>query len=294
MTCRREFPIEKLALALASGALLTSVVVFGGAAVAIPSPANAPHSPEPAVPVAAAPAAVAGRIPAWPRPGAQSAGPDWEYELFTPPTIVFNPAARAFGVLTPEAAEPGALAGQVELLAISREPYRLQLAGYFGGPENWLAAFTSPGRPEMVLARAGHRFEDLRITFRRFEIRKLVVAEAAGQPVYEVAGVAVVQDDATGTEIELDTRGRRYTEATRAVLRVGPDGSRPLEVGEGDTLVVGGFSLRIERIQFDPAEVVVARALPGLPVPETRILRLESARRLGPGDPAAPALAGRP
>lgn len=42
---------------------------------------------------------------------------------------------------------------------------------------------------------------------------------------------------------------------------------------EGDTFADEGATYRIERIQLDPPEVVMARTAPGLPVPEMRVLR---------------------
>ena len=60
-----------------------------------------------------------------------------------------------------------------ELLEIKREPYRLQLAGYYGAPGGYTAAFVSPGSPDTWLAREGHRFEALGLILKEFALKKV-------------------------------------------------------------------------------------------------------------------------
>ncbi|MBI2498579.1 MAG: hypothetical protein HYV75_11890, partial [Opitutae bacterium] len=48
---------------------------------------------------------------------------------------------------------------------------------------------------------------------------------------------------------------------------------RPHEMREGDTFSDGNSTYRVERIQLDPPEVVVARTASGRSQPEMKILR---------------------
>ncbi len=210
---------------------------------------------------------------AWPKPAAQSQGSGWLYEVFTPPVIYYNTLAKSFTVTLPmNLAEGGAPFG-LELLDVKFVPYRLQLVGYFGEPGDFLAAFVSPNQPETWLARSGRRFDQLGLTLKSFDVRKVVVAHTDAWPVHDVAALAVLFDEKTGTEVVLDSRARKLTDTPFAVLRLVADGSAPRTLHEGDTFADDTGSYRIERIQVDPPEVVVARQTPGLPLPETRILR---------------------
>jgi hypothetical protein len=224
-------------------------------------------------------------IAVWPKAPAQAQGPGWLYEVFTPPVIYYHAPGRSFTVTAPtfhgDLTDPFGL----ELLAVQQEQFRLQLAGYFGAPGDYLVAFTSPAQPETLFAREGRRFAELGLTLKSFDVRKILVEPGDERPVYDVAALAVLTDDRTGGEVVLDSRARKYTDTPLAVLQPLTGGARR-EVREGDTFADETSTYRIERIQLDPPEVVVARTTPGLPQPETRILR-PAAPRGGLAGPAA-------
>ena len=213
-------------------------------------------------------------VTAWPAPPPQSQGSGWLYELFTPPVIYYNPDARSFAVTPPQyPTGPGGVVFGLELLAVKLEPYRLQLLGYFGAPGDYLAAFVSPRSPETLLVRAGHRFDGLGLVLKSFDVRKLTIESAEPGPVYDVAALAVLLDEPTGAEVVLDSRSRKLTDTPLAVFRLPGAAGQSRELHEGDTFADEAATYRIERIQLDPPEVVIARTTPGLPVPEMRVLR---------------------
>ncbi len=210
----------------------------------------------------------------WSKPPAQSRGSDWLYEVFTPPVIIYNRVAQSFEVASPHApAKPVAAEPGLQLLSVKIEPYRLQLVGYFGKPGDYQAAFATPHSSETILARPGHRFETLALTLKSFDVRKVAIEGGAQGPVYEVAALAVLQDEIAGTEVVLDSRTRKLTDTPLAVFnRVGEtDGAR--ELHEGDTFSCDEAVYRVERIQLNPVEVVIARTSTSLTVPEMRSLR---------------------
>lgn len=172
----------------------------------------------------------------------------------------------------------------LELLDVKSEPFPLQLAGYFGGPGDYLVAFSSAGQPEILLARCGHRFEQLGLTLRSFEVRKVAVAHDDVWPVYEAVGFAVLQDELTGAEVVLDSR-RKPLGTPQAVLRRSSDRQRHT-LREGERFAHGGATYRLERIQADPPEVVVAWQAGELSLPETRVLQpVHPESGLVPNDP---------
>ena len=213
------------------------------------------------------------KITAWAKPAPQSHGSGWLYEVFTPPVIYYNTLVKSSTVTPPINLTDGGAPFGLELLDVKFEPYRLQLVGYFGEPGDYLAAFVSPNQPETLLARSGRRFDQLGLTLKSFDVRKVEVAHTEAWPVYDVAALAVLFDEKSGTEVVLDSRARKLTDTPLAVLRLVAEGSAPRTLHEGDTFSDDTGSYRIERIQVDPPEVVVAKQTPGLPLPETRILR---------------------
>lgn len=209
----------------------------------------------------------------WVVPPPQSKGSGWLYAAFTPPVIYFNAVTGSFDVTPPAVAE--SLEGEtgLELLAVRLQPYRLQLVGYFGEPGDYLAIFVSSLSPDTLLARPGHRFDELGLRLKSFDVRKVTVGGNDAGPVWEVAALAVCQDEATGSEVVLDSRKRRFTQTPLAVFKVPGSAGRPHELLEGDSFTAGGATYHIARIQLDPPEVVVARATAGLPGPEMQLLR---------------------
>lgn len=226
------------------------------------------------------PGSVASAKP-WGKPVAQSSGAGWIYELFTPPVIYYHETARTFTVMPPlHFAEQTSQPFGLELLAVKREPFRLQLVGYIGAPGDYTAAFVSEQSPQTLLARTGQRFDQLGLALKSFELRRIALDPRAAQPVYDVAAVATLHDERDGTEVTLDTRGPRLTNTPLAVLRVVTEAKgQPRVLHQGDTFQQDDATFRIEHIQLDPPEVVVAKHTAGLPYPETRVLKLEAAGR---------------
>lgn len=180
----------------------------------------------------------------------------------------------------------------LELLDVKAAPFPLQVGGYFGEPGDYCVAFISAEKPEILLARRGHRFEQLGLTFRSFEVRKVAVNHEDPWPVYEFAGFAVLQDERTGAEVILDSR-RKPARTLQAVLR-GVADHQPSTRQEGELIVQGSVTYRIQRIQADPPEVVVVRQAAGRASAETRVLQPIRATINPGGQSAEPAIASVP
>lgn len=215
----------------------------------------------------------------WRKPGPQSTGGDWIYELFTPPVIYYHTLAKVFTVTPPMyLAEKKNLPFGLELVGVKFEPFRLQLVGYLGSSGDYIGTFVSDRAPQTFIGRAGARFAPLGLELKSFEIRRVNVASQDASPVYDFAGYAVLRDEASGTEVTLDTRAPKLTDTPLAVLRSLDDKpGKPRVLHEGDSFQQGDATYRIERIQMDPPEVVVAKQTTGLPYPETRVLKPEVA-----------------
>jgi len=205
----------------------------------------------------------------WPKPAAQASGRGWLYEVFTPPVIYYNPLARTFSVTAPGT---DATAFGFELLAVELEPYRLQIAGYYGDADELVGAFTSRQLAAPLLGRKGRSFPELGLTLRNLAVRKVPVNPADAVPAFEVAAIATVFDERLGAEVTLDSRARKLTDTPLARLKLTAE-KQPREFREGDEFSDTTATYRVERVQLDPPEVVISRQVAGLPQPETKVLR---------------------
>jgi type IV pilus assembly protein PilM len=171
-----------------------------------------------------------------------------------------------------------------ELLEVKTAPFPLELAGYFGEPGDYLVAFIRAGQPETLLARRGHRFEQLGLTLRSFEVRNIAVDHADAWPVYEAAGCAVLHYEKTDGEVVLDSR-RKHAVLLQAELRAAGEQQSILRQ-EGELIVQRGAAYRIQRIRNDPPEVVMVRQAVGPGMPEMRVLH-QVRQASGPGEESA-------
>ena len=284
MTALLRHSPEKAGVALALAAL-ASVAVWAGREQ---TSALAQLNRETVSSELRGPAYVTGQVAAaravavqWPKPASQSAGRDWVYEVFTPPVIYYSPLARAFSVTPPVT---DAVAFGFELMAVELEPYRLQLAGYYGNPEELVGAFTSRQLAAPLLGRNGRQFPELGLTLRHLEVRKVPVHPGDAVPAFEVAAIATLFDERAGVEVTLDSRMRKLTDTPLARLRFARE-RQARELRAGDEFSDASATYRVEHVQLDPPEVVITRRVASQPQPETKVLR--PAGLAGPAGPPA-------
>ena len=168
----------------------------------------------------------------------------------------------------------------VQLLGVKTEPYRLQLAGYLGGPGDYRAIFTSPGQPGTMIARTGDRLEPQGVELTRFEVKKVAVTHEDVWPVYEVAAEATLYDERIAGEVVLDSRGRTLLRP-EATLRLAGEERGSVAVREGDDFQDGDTVYRVERIRLDPPEVVIAQQAPETAEREVHVLHVAADGGMG-------------
>ena len=189
--------------------------------------------------------------------------PNWRGDLFNPPDVE-RPSPQIVGI---------ANGVGCELLAVKREPYRLQLAGYFGAPGDYTATFVSPGSPAALQARVGHRFESLGLTLKSFALKRREAERNSGVPDFELTACAEIWDERRQEAVILVGHELLLTDTPLAILRFGPSSTRPGEFRVGDAFRDGRGDCRIEDIRLDPAEVVILREQSGHMTPERIVLK---------------------
>jgi hypothetical protein len=187
----------------------------------------------------------------WNPPAAQSRGPGWVFEVFTPPAILRENTSGRLALELPVGGGPT----ELELIAVKREPYRLQLTGYFGQPGHYTAVFARAKSPGVVLAREGFSFEPSGLILQSF-------ARKGTGPEPDAPAEAVLLDRETGESVTLVCGQRRLTDVPFAVVRAGPTGSPPVELREGDSFRSAGSDYRVEHITLEPAGISLTTISP--------------------------------
>jgi hypothetical protein len=227
----------------------------------------------------------------WASPRAQVRGPEWIYDVFTPPEVFYDAATLQFAVSCPRDREEAALG--LKLLAVHRTPFRLQLVGFVGETGRSLGMFENELTGEMFLAGAGRALPALGLVVTNFAVERKPVALADRLTSNQWVATAVVRDDQTGEVATLTAGERQYTGELRAVLAEGDDGEEDRrELRQGDEVRDDGQSYVIDRLQLDPPKVELTQLAPSAEGPPVHLSLTRTpasdAQDRKPADPSSP------
>lgn len=196
----------------------------------------------------------------------QSDDPDvWQFEVFTPPRIYFDPNTGRFSVSTPEAVElaeePLQTPFGVSLLAVERQPYRLQLVGYAGEREAPWGIFANEVTGEGIVAQRGFRFAGLDLELRELEIRREDLIVPDSMPLREIVAVAMLEDQRDRRVVRLTSGYPAWTDRPKATIRFDATGETR-EVEAGNRLELGDAVVEITGVFSGPDAVTAVKILP--------------------------------
>ncbi|MEZ5278205.1 MAG: hypothetical protein R3F07_17620 [Opitutaceae bacterium] len=216
------------------------------------APLNA-YEPDPATPL---------RIvtQTWEKAPSQSSGPEWVYDVFTPPFIYYNPVTLQFTVSPPEFERPVEFkqdSFELELLEVRPQPFRLQLVGYVGRDGDYLATFESVTTGQTMTGRPGTRFDSIGVTVRSFELRREAIPSGSGSPVFDTVAVAVVYDEETGEDRVLTDKAKAMLPGPEAVFRISANPIIEYLLKEGAEISSGSQTYRIDALVISPAQATV-------------------------------------
>jgi hypothetical protein len=191
----------------------------------------------------------------WPAPRAQSKGPGWKYEIFTPPEIYYDPVTGKFTVAGRETVEEVVAERVVDaglvLLAVAREEFPLRLTGYVGGEGGFMGVFENRENGETLLAGTGRDIPQLGLRILRFVVERQRVNIPESMAVNELVAEAVVRDQRTGRETVLHEG--RPAWGVRLQARFRDHAGRQHTLTEGQELTLGDQHYRLEKIRLAPA-----------------------------------------
>ncbi|RFC50464.1 MAG: hypothetical protein DUW69_000586 [Verrucomicrobia bacterium] len=223
----------------------------------------------------------------WLSPGAQSRGPEWTYDVFTPPEISYDEETRRFAV-TPPPNPTGATAQSpdsgFEMVAVQREPCRLQLLGFVGDERSYRGAFENLQTNEVFLAGAGRAVPELGMVIVDFSVVLRPVKVGEGSIARQRVATAVVRDERTGVKTTLTDGARGYTGELRAILAETEDEDETLfALHRGEEFRSLDQTYIVDRLQLDPPLAELTQVSPDTKQP----IRVRLTPRLSPESPSA-------
>ena len=228
--------------------------------------------------------------PPWPKPGSQSSGALWTYNVFTPPEIYYSETEKKFTVTAPyngpETPPPPPAPFGLELVQVKQDAFRLQLVGYVGEGAEARGTFENALTGETVIGKAGKQFPSLGLKIKSFEVKRSVTMSKESMPVYDTEATAVIVDVKTGEEVKL-TNKQRYIKGTPlAVLRA--DGTGETTEHKADTkFTVGTTTYTVVTVTAEPPSAEIVKESSELKEPVTKTLTPSSS--IAPVAPALPA-----
>ena len=271
-------------IGVSTGGVLAGLGAVWGV-MALPVPAEMPEvtprgrvyepAPRPAPPLP-------GRV--WEAPDSQSSGPDWVFEVFTPPIIFFHESANRFTLTPPLARAPEAPWGAV-LAGLERPLYRLQYRFHVGEGARVRVEFLEMETNRWYRLRLGEAAPAAGFRLESFRAERVMITPdiERATPYPETAVEAVIFDQRLGKRVTL-TSAPKFQDAAVALMGARPD--RLAVVAVGETVDLHDFTYRLEDLEPELARATVTRLAKANFPAETRHLPVTPIRD-HPGSPPA-------
>lgn len=203
----------------------------------------------------------------WPLAPAQTRGPEWIYDVFTPPEIYYLESTKQFSVTVPVEKPPVVVVEKpfgLEIVSVKQDTFRLQLVGYIGGEGDYRGTFEDTTTGDTVIGRSGKVFPKLGLTVKSFEVKRNVITSKESMPVYDTEATAVVVDSKTGEEIVL-TNKRRLIKGTPIATFKFLETSETFERKAGEKILAGGATYTVVNVVAEPVSAEVSKEAPDQP-----------------------------
>ncbi|MEC8333726.1 MAG: hypothetical protein VXZ83_06335 [Verrucomicrobiota bacterium] len=211
----------------------------------------------------------------WPEPTSQSAGPEWIYDVFTPPEIYIDQDGN-FVPTGWKPAPPPAPFG-VYLSDIVREPYRIQLEGYIEedrtDPSKSLLLFFDEDTQKQVRVRPGNESVDSEFKVISFNITRL--RDEDGN--IKIEANANILDNRTGQNVLLVHGQRLFLEDLKVLIRSDESSEFTKEITEVPSIFKGpSGEYTLQELNLDESTVLVKKHGTDTKPAEIRTLKVRS------------------
>jgi hypothetical protein len=202
----------------------------------------------------------------------QPAGPKWLYDLFTPPLVFLDPKTATLSPEPPKLQiDPSRIQFEFPfvLVDISRDLYRIQLAGYFGQAPDYRVNLDDRDSGMPLIGRVGARFDRASVELKSFNVERRTI-DQGGTPIVEEIATAVIVDLLTGEEITLSYPGDpHFLPTPKAEFRTRDEVPVNFVLRAGENRQMGDYTFSVRELTLDPKLAVVVREALG-EIPEIR------------------------
>lgn len=220
----------------------------------------------------------------WPEPVAQSAGPEWIYDVFTPPEIYID----ADGNFVPTGWKPTPPPPPfgIYLAEIVRKPYRIQLEGYIeedrSDPSKTLLLLFDEEAQLQVRARPGDDKPETEFKLLSFDIQRVRDEDNY----IEILAEATILDQRSGQEVVLTHGERLYDAGVTVVIRSREDSGFVQELSKAPAEFKGpSGQYTLLDINLEESSVTVEKLATEDEETEIRILEASAASTSTPTQP---------
>ena len=221
----------------------------------------------------------------WPEPIAQSAGPEWIYDVFTPPEIYLDQSGNFVPTGWKPAPPPPPFG--IYLSDIVRKPYRIQLEGYIeedrSDSSKSLLLLSDEEANKQVRVRPGNQSVTSEFKVISFSITR--IRDTDGN--IEIKAQASILDNRTGKEVLLTHGERLFLEDVTVVIRSDDFADYRKELSEAPSTFDGPASeYTLLEINLEDSTILVEKHATDSEPSDTRILE---ARSFAPNQNTSPA-----
>lgn len=187
----------------------------------------------------------------WRQPKPQG-GPDWVFDIFTPPVIYYDQTTGAFTVTPPfPDTNPLDESFGLQLVDFQPVPFRFQLVSYAGASGNYLLTLENLETGKDLFCSPGEELPDQQLRVLGFREKREVTASALSgtTEAFDLVGELSVEDRRTGRRYSLRHDKTTFTDHPLAVFLT--DNGRELRLNGGGNWVSDGHTYSVTSI--DPA-----------------------------------------
>ncbi len=214
----------------------------------------------------------------WGQPSPQG-GPNWIFDIFTPPVIYYNDATRTFTVIPPfPHANPVDSRFELKLVQVQPVPYRFQLVSYAGAKGNYVLTLEDLVSGKDIFCAPNELLSDYGLEILNF-VENRVIASSVREgttEAFDLVGEALIKDQRSGEQYSLRHNQITFTDQPKAMFETTTGGSIQLGAGEAWSSPTATYS--IQSIDLEQQSVSVEKSLPDVSDKVVKVLHASNNR----------------
>jgi len=198
----------------------------------------------------------------WGQPSPQG-GPNWIFDIFTPPVIYYNDETRTFTVTPPfPNSNPIDSLFELQLVQVQPVPYRFQLVSYAGAKGNYVLTLEDLESGKDIFCSPNESLPEHGLEILNFVENRVIAssARAGTTEAFDLVGEVLVKDKQSGQQYRLRQNQITFTDEPKAIFETSAGESIQLGAGETWSSPIAAYS--IQSIDLQRQSTSVEKSLP--------------------------------